>query len=101
MIEILSQWHFEWVCILAGAIGGFIKAIASAEYFALPLFSERKIFFASLKSVLVGAFIGFVVDTHPVFSALMGYSGMDVLETLERKLHKRLETATKDGDESA
>jgi len=91
MIEIVKQWEFSWVCIIAGAIGGLIKAIASAEHFTLPSVSGHKIFLASLKSVLVGAFIGFVVDTHPVFSALLGYSGMDVLQMLETKVRKHLE----------
>jgi len=101
MIEMLSQWQFSWVCVLAGAIGGLVNAIASADCFVLPSVSGRKIFFASLKSVLIGAFIGFVVDTHPVFSALLGYSGMDVLQMLESKVRGRLMTTTKDGDENA
>jgi nitrate/nitrite transporter NarK len=101
MIEILSQWQFSWVCILAGAVGGLVNAIATADCFVLPSVSGRKIFFASLKSVLIGAFIGFVVDTHPVFSALLGYSGMDVLQMLENKLRRRLLASTKDGDDNA
>jgi hypothetical protein len=101
MIEILSQWHFSWVCILAGAVGGLVNAIATADSFVLPSISGRQVFFASLKSVLIGAFIGFVVDTHPVFSALLGYSGMDVLQMLENKVRRRLSASTKDGDENA
>jgi predicted membrane protein len=100
MIDMLSQWHFTWVCVLAGAIGGLINAIASADAFVLPSVSGRKIFFASLKSVLIGAFIGFVVNTHPVFSALLGYSGTDVLHMLEKKIRGNL-LSPKDGDENA
>jgi predicted membrane protein len=100
VVEMFSQWQFSWVCVLAGAIGGLINAIASAECFVLPSVSGRKIFFASLKSVLIGAFIGFVVDTHPVFSALLGYSGTDVLHMLEKKIRGNI-LAPKDGDENA
>jgi len=82
-------------------VGGLINAIATADGFVLPSVSERKIFFASLKSVLIGAFVGFVVDTHPVFSALLGYSGVDVLQMLENKVRRRLSASTKDGDGNA
>jgi hypothetical protein len=101
MVEILSQWHFSWVCVLAGAMGGLINSIAYADCFVLPSVSGRKIFFASLKSVLIGAFIGFVVDTHPVFSALLGYSGTDVLKMIERKLKHQLNVDGEEGDKNA
>jgi len=91
MIEMLQSWEFSWVNVIAGAIGGFINAVATSDAFVLPHVSERKIVWASLKSVLIGAFVGFVVDTHPVFSALMGYSGTDVLHMIERKIRKRFE----------
>jgi hypothetical protein len=91
MIEILHCWEFSWVSILAGAVGGFINTVANCECFVLPSVSGRKIFWASLKSLFIGAFVGFIVDTHPVFSALMGYSGTDVLRMVERKIKKKLE----------
>jgi hypothetical protein len=90
MIESIYEWDFSWISVLAGAIGGFVNAVVSSDAFVLPSVSGRKIFWASLKSVIVGAFVGFVVNTHPVFSALMGYSGTDVLHMVERKIRKRL-----------
>jgi len=101
MIEMLSQWEFSWVCVLAGAVGGLINAIASADCFVLPSVTGRKIFLASLQSVLIGAFIGFIVDTHPVFSALLGYSGTNVLQVLEQRVRGLLSVTSKDGDKNA
>jgi len=90
MIETLQQWSFSWVCVVAGAIGGFINAVATSDAFVLPSVSGRKIVWASLKSVIIGAFVGFIVDTHPVISALLGYSGNDVLRMVERKIRRSL-----------
>jgi len=89
-METIHGWSFSWISVLAGAIGGFVNAVVSSDAFVLPSFSGHKIFWASLKSVIIGAFVGFVVDTHPVFSALMGYSGTDVLHMVERKIRKQL-----------
>jgi hypothetical protein len=90
MIETLQQWSFSWVCVLAGAIGGFINAVATSDAFVLPFVSGRKIVWASLKSVIIGAFVGFIVDTHPVISALLGYSGNDVLRMIEQKIRRSI-----------
>jgi len=90
MMEGIYEWNFSWLSVLAGAIGGFVNAVVSSDAFVLPSYSGRKIFWASLKSVIIGAFVGFVVNTHPVFSALMGYSGTDVLHMVERKIKKKL-----------
>jgi hypothetical protein len=89
MMEQLYGWEFSWINVLAGAIGGFINAVVSSDAFVLPSVSGRKIFWASLKSVIIGAFVGFIVNTHPVVSALLGYSGTDVLKAVERRLRGR------------
>jgi len=89
MVEQFHGWEFSWINVLAGAIGGFINAVATSDAFVLPSVSGRKIFWASLKSVIIGAFVGFIVNTHPVVSALLGYSGTDVLKMVERRLRGR------------
>jgi hypothetical protein len=90
MEEVIHIWDFSWISVLAGAVGGFVNAVVTSDAFVLPSVSGRKIFWASLKSVIIGAFVGFIVNTHPVFSALMGYSGMDVLHMVERKIRKQI-----------
>lgn len=79
------EWHFVTDEILSGALGGLVYAVFRDEIF-LPHVSKNKIHLGFIRALILGAFIGFIVDTHPVFSALMGFSFNDVFVAIQKRI---------------
>lgn len=90
-LEFHVHWHFGWATILAGAFGGFIYSVFRDELF-LPRVEKNsnRVVLGLFRSVLLGMFVGFVVDTHPLLSALMGFSFNDVIAAIQRRINSYL-----------
>ncbi|MEM4168037.1 MAG: hypothetical protein QXW98_06310 [Candidatus Caldarchaeum sp.] len=90
-MEFHVHWHFSWATILAGAFGGFIYSVFRDELF-LPRVEKNsnRVVLGLFRSVLLGMFVGFVVDTHPLLSALMGFSFNDVIAAIQRRINSYL-----------
>jgi len=86
----LLNWHFAIEEIIAGAVGGLAYAIFRDDVI-LPSVSGRKVLLGCFRAIALGAFVGFIVDTHPAFSALMGFSFNDVIKAIQTKLKHWLE----------
>ncbi len=99
-MELLEQfftgWHFVWYEIISGAVGGLVNYIWKHRQIELPSRSGKVVDLNFLVAPLLGAFVAFVVDTHPVMCALLGFSANDVLKAAETAIRRRLEKETKD-----
>jgi len=66
----------------AGLLGALIKDITMDNTLVMPKISEGKIILGSLGGIIVGGFVGYLVD-HSVITAFMsGYAGTSILTTL-------------------
>jgi hypothetical protein len=68
--------------ILSGAIGAFVKDIIEDGKIVLPKRVNGDLILGFIGSIIVGAFIGFLVDKNPVVSGLAGYVGKSMIENL-------------------
>jgi len=68
--------------IVAGAVGAFVKDILEDGKISLPKRVNSDLILGFLGSIIVGAFIGFIVDKDPVVAGLAGYVGKSVIEKL-------------------
>lgn len=73
------------VLILAGAVGALVKDILEDGRISLPKKVNSDLILGFIGSMIVGAFIGFVVDNNPVTAGLAGYVGKAILEKLVSK----------------
>ncbi|MEM4167994.1 MAG: hypothetical protein QXW98_06090 [Candidatus Caldarchaeum sp.] len=98
-MEIQFQWQFSWTTLFAGAFGGFIYAVFRDEL-SLPKVERdnNRIALGLFRSVLLGLFVGFVVDTHPLLSCLMGFSFNDVIVSIQRRVRSYLQDKLGDTD---
>lgn len=84
------EWHLNVYEIICGGIGGLMYAVFKDELY-LPKQTNGKIVLGFLRAILLGMFVGFVVDTHVVFSALMGFSFNDVIKAIEKRIQKTIQ----------
>jgi len=89
LIAELERWVMSEWSILCGAIGGFVHSILHDEIL-FPQFRGGKVFLGFVRPVLLGAFVGFLLDTHPVVSAVGGFVALDILRAIERHVRRRL-----------
>lgn len=68
--------------IIAGAIGGLVKDILEDGKIALPKKVNGDLVLGFIGSMIIGAFVGFIVDKDPVVAGLSGYVGKAVIEKL-------------------
>jgi uncharacterized membrane protein YeaQ/YmgE (transglycosylase-associated protein family) len=68
--------------IIAGAIGALVKDILQDGKISLPKKVNGDLVLGFIGSIIVGAFIGFLVDKDPVISGLAGYVGKSMIENL-------------------
>jgi hypothetical protein len=71
--------------IISGAIGAFVKDILEDGKVSLPKRVNGDLVLGFIGSIIVGGFIGFLVDKNPVVSGLAGYVGKSVIENLIHK----------------
>jgi hypothetical protein len=79
----LIHWSFDWHCVVSGAVGGFCYFVFR-DNVTLPSKTGLRLHLGILKGIVLGAFSGFLVDTHPVLSALMGFAFNDFLSAALR-----------------
>ena len=82
----MEQWHLSPLEIFAGALGGLVSYLFKEAPTDVRKVNPMRL----LTAVLAGAFVAFVVNTHPALSALMGYSAHDVLQTLRKRLLRQI-----------
>ena len=67
---------------LAGAIGSLIKDILKDNRLKLPAFQKGEFYLGFFGGTLVGAFVGFLVDTDFLTSLLAGFMGASLIPQL-------------------
>ena len=72
----------ELQLILAGAVGAFAKDVVNDGCVQLPFLKDGKWFLGFIGGVIIGAFVGFVVDHSPLTAALSGYVGVSAISHL-------------------
>jgi len=73
---------------LAGAFGALIKDIVVDGKIELPKKIDAAIALGFIGGVLVGGFIGWVVDGSLITAALAGFTGTSVIENLIKREFK-------------
>ena len=72
----------ELQLILAGAVGALAKDIVSDGCVQLPFLKDGKWFLGFFGGIIIGAFVGFVVDHSPLTAGLAGYVGVSAITHL-------------------
>lgn len=70
---------------LAGAFGSLVKDIVVDGKLALPKIIDGDIILGFIGGMVVGAFVGMIVDGDPMTACLGGYTGVSVIEQLLQK----------------
>ena len=71
-----------FIYIIAGGLGSLAKDLVKDNSIQLPSFQNGKYNLGFIGSMIIGAFIGYVVDHNPITSALGGYVGISVLNNI-------------------
>ncbi len=66
----------------AGALGAFAKDCVQDNKIRLPFLKDGYFDLGFVGAILVGAFVGFIVDHDPLSAALGGYVGISVIENI-------------------
>ena len=86
----MEGWHFSWYNVLAGAAGGFIYSIRDGDIELPRLTRNCTVNLGFIAFVLMGAFAGFLMDTHPALCAVVGYAGSDFINALYGVVRRRI-----------
>lgn len=70
----------------AGALGALVKDIVQDGKIELPKKVNSALFLGSLGGMLVGGFVGWVIDGSLITAALAGYTGESIIEKLVKKV---------------
>jgi hypothetical protein len=70
---------------LAGAFGALAKDCVEDNKIQLPYLKDGYFFMGFIGGMLVGAFVGYVVDNNLLTAALGGYAGTAAIEHLLSK----------------
>ena len=70
------------ILFIAGAVGALIKEIFEDGAITLPFKKDGKLFLGFLGSMILGGFVGYVVDGSPLTAAMAGFTGFSVIKTL-------------------
>jgi len=68
--------------IIAGAVGAFVKDILEDGKISLPKRVNGDLILGFIGSIIVGGFIGLLVDKDPIIAGLAGYVGKSAIEKL-------------------
>lgn len=68
--------------VSGGAIGALAKDCIVDNALELPFKKDGKLYLGFIGAVIVGAFIGYMVDGSFITAAMGGYTGKSVLEHL-------------------
>lgn len=75
MIEILKFFA-------CGALGSLVKDILEDGKIVLPRKKGAEIILGSIGGMIIGGFIGYVIDGRPISASLGGYVGHSILKNL-------------------
>lgn len=67
---------------VAGAAGAFVRDIVNDGYLELPKLDNGKLFLGFMGGVIVGAFVGLILDGDVISAGLAGYTGSSLLGKL-------------------
>ena len=68
--------------LVGGAFGALARELVRDNSIQLPVYRDKKILLGSLGGMIVGAFVGYVVD-HSIMTALLsGYVGVSTISHL-------------------
>ena len=71
--------------IIAGAVGALVKDIIEDGKITLPKRVNGDLVLGFIGSIIIGGFIGFIVDKSPIDAAMGGYIGKSIIENLISK----------------
>ena len=67
---------------VAGAFGSLIKDIVEDGKISLPKIKDGECILGCVGGMLIGSFVGYVVDHSPLTAALSGYVGVSAIRHL-------------------
>jgi hypothetical protein len=70
------------ILLLAGAFGALAKDCVQDNAIILPKLEDGIFKLGFIGAILVGAFVGFVVDHDPLTAALGGYVGISIIDNI-------------------
>lgn len=83
LLSILTANQTEIAIVLfGGGFGAFIKEVVGDNCLQMPKFENNKLNLGFLGSVIVGAFVGFVIDGGFITSAMAGFVGFAMIENI-------------------
>ncbi len=68
--------------ILAGAIGSLAHDLVKENKLAMPRLSDGCLYLGFIGGMVVGAFVGFLVDNNMITALLAGYVGTSAIKHL-------------------
>jgi len=71
--------------IIAGGVGALIKEILQDNKIKLPKIIKGELDLGFLGSIMIGAFVGYIIDGSFLTAAMAGFSGFAVIENLVGK----------------
>jgi len=72
----------EIILLLAGALGAIAKDVVQDNKLVLPKYKDGDLLLGCVGGMIVGAFVGLVVDNNPLTACLGGYVGVSAIQHL-------------------
>lgn len=69
-------------CSLAGAVGALVKDVVVDNKIQLPEKPNGQILLGSVGGMIIGAFVGYVIDQSILMALLSGFVGLTAIENL-------------------
>lgn len=82
--------------LIAGAVGALIKEILEDNKIKLPNLLKGELDLGFLGSILIGGFVGYMVDGSYVTAAMAGFVGLSAIENLVPSALKAKNSETKE-----
>jgi len=81
-----NRYMYEIIFLaIAGAVGALIKEILADNKIKLPKIVQGELDLGFIGSIVIGAFVGYVVDGSFLTAAMAGFAGFSVIENLVGK----------------
>jgi hypothetical protein len=72
----------ELQLILAGAAGSIVHEVVSDGSLKMPFLRDGQFYLGFLGGIVIGSFVGFLVDNNAVTALLAGYVGVSSIKKL-------------------
>ncbi len=86
-MNLLENWSTLMIC---GSLGALSKDIFKDNKIQLPSFKEGNLYLGCIGGMIIGAFVGYLVDNDPVTAFLGGYSGGQIITSLVNSQKKEV-----------